>query len=497
MNRPADANRNFPEALSDPQGFFVAQSTRWNDRFHNKHTPFMPAAEAPVEESPETDSDHSAVPSPGTHPRTPVNGNAKRRNGIPVKSQPQASSLPLSEIVAARRRLHGTIVYTECAESASLSELTGCQVYCKREYLQRTGSFKERGARNALALLSTEEKARGVIAASAGNHALGLAWHGRALGIPVTVVMPKTAPLVKVATCRRIGANVVLHGDTFDQARAYAAELRRANGLTYIHPFDNCDVIAGQGTLGLEILEQVPNLDAVLIPVGGGGLLAGVATALKTLKPEVEIIGVEPENAACFAAALRESKPVRIPTKFTLADGLAVAEAGHHTLELARNLVDRVVTVREDALALAILRLAELEKAVVEGAGATGLAALLCGAVPELAGKRVVIPLTGGNIDPLAHSRVVEKGLAADGRIYRFHALISDRPGGLAHLSAILAAAGANVTEIVHNRTFAGPDLSTVQVLCTVETRDREHITEINSRLAAEGVQLTKNDLPS
>jgi len=400
-------------------------------------------------------------------------------------------TLPLSHIIAARHRLQGAILKTDCPESRALSEATGCTVFCKREYLQRTGSFKERGARNALAQLSREERTRGVIAASAGNHALGLAWHGKELGIPVTVVMPNTAPLVKVATCRRLGANVVLHGDTFDQARAHAVHLTQTNSLAYIHPFDDPRVIAGQGTLGLEILEQVPDVEAVLIPVGGGGLLAGVATVLRALKPDVLIIGVEPEAAACFSAAEKACSPVRVQIQFTLADGLAVAEAGRHTFALAAPLVDKIVTVREDALALAILRLAEMEKAVVEGAGAASLAALLSGAVPELNGKRVVVPLTGGNIDPLAHCRVVEKGLAADGRIYRFNAYINDRPGGLAHLAATLASTGANITEITHNRTFAGPDLSTVHVLCTVETRDKEHIQEVNQGLANAGIKVS------
>jgi threonine dehydratase len=407
----------------------------------------------------------------------------------PTGSEP-IRPLPLSEIFAASQRLSGAIAESPCSESIALSEITGTTLFCKREYLHRTGSFKERGARNALALLSREQAAKGVVAASAGNHALGLAYHGRALGIPVTVAMPRFAPLVKVATCRRLGANVILHGNTFDEARAAADQLARDKGLAYLHPFDDRNVIAGQGTLALEVLDQVPDLDAILVPIGGGGLIAGVASVLRTLKPGVEIIGVEPENAACFKAALTAGHPVGITPRFTLADGLAVAKAGAQTLALAAGLVDRVVTVREDAIALAILRLAELEKAVVEGAGATALAALLSGVVPELAGKRVVIPLTGGNIDPLAHSRVIERGLAADGRIYRFNALISDRPGSLAHLSAALAVAGANVTEIVHNRTFAGPDLSSVHVLCTVETRDREHIDEINRHLTREGVCL-------
>ncbi len=401
-------------------------------------------------------------------------------------------SLPLADIVAARQRLNGAIAVTPCSESIALSEITGCELFCKREYLHRTGSFKERGARNALALLLEERgPGHGVIAASAGNHALGLAWHGRSLGIPVTVVMPRYAPLVKVATCRRLGANVILKGNTFDEAKAHADQLAAENGLDYIHPFDNLHVIAGQGTLALEILDQVPDLDAVLVPIGGGGLAAGVITVLRTLKPGVKIIGVEPENAASFSAALAAGKTVEITPSYTLADGLAVAKTGERPFALAKEGLDEIVTVREDAIALAILRLAELEKAVVEGAGASALAALLGGALPGLKGKRVVIPLTGGNIDPLAHSRVIEKGLATDGRIYRFNVLISDRPGGLAQLSAILAEAGANVTEIVHNRTFAGPDLSSVHVLCTVETRDREHIAEIKQRLALEGVRLS------
>ena len=287
-----------------------------------------------------------------------------------------------------------------------------------------------------------------------------------------------------------------MHGDTFDEARAEADRLAAERQLTYIHPFDDPHVIAGQGTLAFEILEQVPDAEAILIPVGGGGLLAGMATVLHALKPDLEIIGVEPAHAACFAAGLTAEAPVRVATKFTLADGLAVAEAGQHTLAIARPLVRRMVQVSEEHLALAMLRLAEMEKCIIEGAGAAGLAALLGGSLPDLQGRRVVLLLTGGNIDPLAHSRVIERGLAADGRIYRFDALISDRPGGLAHLSGVLAAAGSNVTEIVHNRTFAGPDLSRVHVLCTIETRDRAHISEIQQRLAEKGVELSTGERP-
>jgi threonine dehydratase len=402
------------------------------------------------------------------------------------------TTVSLAEIVAARARINGSVIRTPCPESAALSELTGAQIFCKQEFLQRTGSFKERGARNALAQLSPEQVRRGVIAASAGNHALGLSWHGRQLGIPVTVVMPRFAPLVKVGRCRQFGATVVLHGDTFEDARSEADRLAQERQLTYVPAFDDPKVIAGQGTLAFEILEQVPDAEAVLVPVGGGGLLAGVATVLHALKPELQIIGVEPANAACFAAGLAAGKPVRVATRFTLADGLAVAQAGEQTLSIARPLVHKMVEVQEEALALAMLRLAELEKCIVEGAGAAGLAAFLGGQLPELAGHKVVLLLTGGNIDPLAHSRVIERGLAADGRIYRFDVLLTDRPGGLAHLSAVLANVGANVTEIVHNRTFAGPDLSRVHVLCTVETRDRAHITEIQKSLLENGVEVVQ-----
>jgi threonine dehydratase len=410
---------------------------------------------------------------------------------------PAEAPVSLSEIVSARRRLDGVIVRTPCIPSAALSELTGAHIFCKQEYLQRTGSFKERGARNALAQLTPEAAQRGVIAASAGNHALGLAWHGRLLGIPVTVVMPRFAPLVKVSRCRKFGATVRLHGDTFEEARREAGRIAAEQQLAYIHPFDDPQVIAGQGTLAFEILEQVPDAEAVLIPVGGGGLLAGMATVFHELKPDLQIIGVEPANAACFAAGLAAGTPVRIPTRYTLADGLAVAEAGQNTFAIAQPLVHQMAQVTEESLALSILRLAELEKCIIEGSGAAGLAALIGGNLPSLKGRRVVLLLSGGNIDPLAHSRVIERGLAADGRIYRFDVLLSDRPGALAHLAGVLATAGANVTEIVHNRTFAGPDLSRVHVLCTVETRDRDHITEIQSCLAENGVERFDRERPS
>lgn len=394
-----------------------------------------------------------------------------------------------ADILAARDRIRGGVYETPCSPSPALSELTGCEIHCKLESLQRTGSFKERGARNALLLLSDDERKRGVIAASAGNHALALAWHGAALGSPVTVVMPRYAPLVKQANCRRYGATVILHGESFAEAKTRADEIAAAEGRTYIHGYDDPAIIAGQGTIGLEVLEQTPQVDAIVIPVGGGGLLAGVALAVKQLRPEVQIIGVEPTASQCFAAALERGAPCRVDSQPTLADGLAVSVAGANALELARSRMDKLVMVTEQELALAVVRLMELEKTVVEGAGAASLAGLLNDKLPELRGKRVVLLLCGGNIDLKTLPRLIDTALVADGRLARFTAVISDRPGGLAKLTSILAATGVSVKEIDHDREFSGPNVAAVNVLCTVETRDAAQIEELYRELTAAGVK--------
>ncbi len=363
------------------------------------------------------------------------------------------------------------------------------KIYCKLDNLQRTGSFKERGARNALAQLPPEQQKKGVIAASAGNHAQALAYQGKLLGIPATVVMPKFAPLIKVNNCQKLGATVVLHGKDFAEAKTRAHEIAGANALAYIDGYDDPAIIAGQGTMGLEIAAQVPELDAVIVPVGGAGLLAGVALAIKTLRPRAKIIAVEAENVASFSAALREGKPTRIATHPTLADGLAIAQVGRNAFEIAQKLTDKAVIVTEEQIAVSILRIVELEKGVVEGAAATPLAACLSGQLPELAGKRVVLLLCGGNIDPNVLSRVIERGLVADGRLSRFNALISDRPGGLADLTAEIASTGASIKQVVHDRAFADSDVSAVHVLCTVETRDRNHLAALRAQLKAHGVE--------
>ena len=409
-----------------------------------------------------------------------------------MNSATVATEVPvtLADIEAARERIRGGIYESPCVESIPLSQLTGAHIYCKLDYLQRTGSFKERGARNALLQLSAAQRERGVIAASAGNHAQGIAYHGALLVIPVTVVMPKFAPLIKVTNCRQLGATIVLHGADLSEARAEAETIAAREGLTFIHPFDNAHVIAGQGTIALEILEQTPTAQAIVAPVGGGGLLAGIGTVVAARKPGVRVIGVEPDHAACLTAALAAGHPVPVALSHTLADGLAVAQAGARPFEILRRVVDQVVTVDEATIALAVLRLIELEKSVVEGAGAAPLAAFLAGRLDSLKGSDVVLVLCGGNIDLTILDRVIEIGLVADGRLSRFTVSISDRPGGLARLAEIIASTGASIKEIVHDRAFSGPDLSEVRVVCVVETTGHEHVTHLHRALADAKVKI-------
>jgi threonine dehydratase len=394
-----------------------------------------------------------------------------------------------ADIEAARERSKGAVYYSPCLPSIPLSELTGMEIFCKLDNLQRTGSFKERGACNVLSQLPADQKKRGVIAASAGNHGQALAYQGKLLGVPATVVMPKHAPLIKVSNCQKLGARVVLHGKDFAEAKTRAHEIAAKDKLAYIDGYDDPAIIAGQGTMGLEILEQVPNVDAVIVPVGGAGLIAGVSLAVKTKRPKVKIIAVEAENVASFSAALKAGKPTRIEMQPTLADGLAIPQVGKNAFEIAKSRVDRAVIVTEEQIALSILRIVELQKGVVEGAAATPLAACLSGALRNLARKRVVLLLCGGNIDPNVLSRVIERGLVADGRLSRFVAVISDRPGGLADLTTQIAVSGASIKQVVHDRAFAGSDVSAVHVLCTVETRNREHLSLLRKKLREHGVE--------
>ena len=401
------------------------------------------------------------------------------------------SPVTLADIEAARERIRGGIYESPCVESIPLSQLTGAHIYCKLDYLQRTGSFKERGARNALLQLSAAQRERGVIAASAGNHAQGVAYHGALLGIPVTVVMPKFAPLIKVTNCRQLGATIVLHGADLSEARAARRGDRRARRPD-VHPSVRQrarDRRPGHDRARDPRADARPS-QAIVAPVGGGGLLAGIGTVVAARKPDVRVIGVEPEHAACLTAALAAGHPVPVRLSHTLADGLAVAQAGARPFEILRRVVDQVVTVDEATIALAVLRLIELEKSVVEGAGAAPLAAFLAGRLDSLKGSDVVLVLCGGNIDLTILDRVIEIGLVADGRLSRFTVSISDRPGGLARLAEIIASTGASIKEIVHDRAFSGPDLSEVRVVCVVETTGHEHVAQLHRALADAKVRI-------
>ena len=373
------------------------------------------------------------------------------------------------DVSTAHFRIRSGVVRTRCTHSRTLSALTGMKIYLKHEWEQATGSFKERGARNSLLALEPEQKKKGVVAASAGNHALALAYHGRELGIPVTVLMPSIAPLTKITKCRALEANVVLEGDTIADAALAARSYVENDGMKYINGFDDFNIIAGAGSVGLEILEDAKDIDAIVVPVGGGGLIAGIALAVKTINPKVQIIGVEPDRCPSMAAAMAAGQVVKVPTAPTLADGLAVPTVGPRSFEVLRPRVDKLVTVSEKDISVALLRLVETEKLVQEGAGAAGIAACLAGKLPELEGKNVAVLLCGGNIDTSTLGNVLERGLVNDGRLIRFSAVVPDRPGGIAGLCAVIAFVGASIKQIVHERAWLQEDSHAVQVDVTCE----------------------------
>jgi threonine dehydratase len=401
-------------------------------------------------------------------------------------SEPGSEAVRVADVEAARARLAGVIYETPCAYSQSLSDLTGTRVFVKLENLQMTGSFKERGAANVLLQLSSEERRRGVVTASAGNHGLAVAFHSARLGIAAVIVMPEWAPLTKVLSARRQGAEVVLHGDNYDEAYARAREIEAARRLVFVHPFDDPRVIAGQGTIGLELAAQVPDLDAALVPVGGGGLVSGLAVALKSRRPAAEVIGVQADEIAAMKAALEAGTRVTVAPAPTIADGIAVRRVGEHTLPLARRWVDQVVSVSEEEIANAILLLLEIEKTVVEGAGAVPLAALVNKKV-ALAGKTVALVLSGGNIDVNLVSRIIERGLVKAGRLVRLAVMLRDRPGQLARLTALVAEMRANVLHILHDRAFSRARLGETEVELTLETSGREQIEAVNRHLTEAG----------
>lgn len=395
----------------------------------------------------------------------------------------------LLDIQAARARLGHAVSRTPCPLSHTLSRLCGCNTYFKLENLQMTGSFKERGALNKLLQLSTAEQEAGVVAASAGNHAQGVAHHATRLGIRSVIVMPKATPLVKISNTCDLGGEVVLHGTNYDEALAYAKQLSAEHGFTFVHAFDDEAIIAGQGTIGLELLEEETRFDAVIVPIGGGGMISGMAIALKESQPHLRIIGVEPENFASMKAAVKEGRTIEIPAHPTIADGLAVKRAGERTSEIVRRYVDEIVTVSEDEIASAILKLLEIEKTVVEGGGATGLAAVLFGKINALAGQKVAIVISGGNIDPNLLSKIIERGLAKDGRMVRIRAMMRDRPGELARICQHVAEQGANILEVGHNRAFSNLEVGGVEIDLTLEARGHDHVHQLLQALRKDGIE--------
>jgi threonine dehydratase len=395
-------------------------------------------------------------------------------------------SIGLADVMAARERLRGSIYYSPCPHSQMLSTLTGQQVYLKLENLQMTGSFKERGALNRIALLTPEQAGRGVIAASAGNHAQGVAYHATKRGIRSLIVMPLTTPLVKVTATREFGAEVLLHGANYDEAYEEATRLCVDRGMTFIHPFDDAAVMAGQGTIGLELLEQIPQLEAVVVPIGGGGVIGGIACAIKETRPEIRVVGVQTSRVASMVAAVEAGRPVTIEPATTIADGIAVRRAGDLTLPMVENYVDEICTVDEDEIAGAILVLLEREKTLAEGAGAAALAALLQHKT-SLQGAHTAVMVCGGNIDVTLLARIIERGLVQDGRLIRLRIHLLDKPGALHELTRLIAEHRANIVDTLHNRAYYGVNLGDTVIDITMETRGREQVAELLEALTAEG----------
>jgi threonine dehydratase len=394
--------------------------------------------------------------------------------------------LQLSDIQAALERIRSAIRVSPCTHSETFSALTSNSIFLKLDNQQRTGAFKERGALNKLLTLSQDERSRGVIAASAGNHAQGVAYHAGRHKIAARIVMPLPTPLTKVSATRAYGAEVVLHGANYDEAYEKAVEQSQQDGLTLIHAFDDDAVIAGQGTLGLEILQQHPSIEVIVAPIGGGGLIGGIACAVKETNPAVQIFGVQPARIPSMKAAVAEGKPVTLKSAKTIADGIAVRRAGERTLPLVQKYVDDIVTVEEEEIANAILLLLEREKTLAEGAGAAAIAAVLNRKLP-LQGKKIAVLVCGGNIDVTLLSRIIERGLVKDGRLVRLRVHLPDYPGALHRLTGILADHRANIVETAYDRAYHGVNLGDTAIDITMETRGPDHIAELLAALVSAG----------
>lgn len=434
--------------------------------------------------------------SPATPPRAPSARSAPSPAARPAraaKAAPAAFPVTIADIWHAQEVLRKKITNTPLVHSRTFSAMTGADVYLKAEMLQRSGSFKIRGATYKMSRLSKEQRAHGVITASAGNHAQGVAIAARDAGVPCTIFMPRFAPLAKVTATRSYGAEVVLYGDTYDDAYARCMEVQRETGATYIPAFDDPDVIAGQGTLGLEILNQQPDVDMLIVPIGGGGLIAGIALAAKALKPDIRVIGVQAAGAGSCRASLDKGEVATLPAISTIADGIAVKRPGQITFPIIQALVDEVLLINDEQIIHAVLLLLERCKFLVEGAGAIGVAALLSGLI-EVKGHTVVCPLSGGNIDINLVSRFIQHGLSAAGRFLAIHSLIPDRPGELLRLLQVIADEGVNVLDVNHHRMSSHVPIQQVEVILTLETRDRAHCEQLMGVLRERGYQVVETE---
>jgi threonine dehydratase len=396
----------------------------------------------------------------------------------------------LKDIQAAAQRIANGIVHTPSVPGLAFSDIVPGRLYLKLESMQRTGSFKDRGALNRLLDLNDDQKRRGVVTASAGNHAQALAYHCGRLGIPASVVMPDATPLIKISNTLRYGARVSTHGATLTDSMVEARRIESEEGLTMVHAFDDELVIAGQGTVGLEIAEQVPDVTCVVVPIGGGGLISGIATALKTLTPNVRVIGVESAAAPSAKASREAGKVVHIEATETIADGIAVKRVGDHTFPIIEKLVDDIVTVSESETAAAVHRLLERQKIVAEGAGAVTLAALVNRKIAIKPDEVTVAIVSGGNIDVNIIARIINRGLVTEGRITHLMIKMRDRPGSLARLTKMVAEAGANVLEIGHRRAFADVSVGEVEIVMHLETRGEDHVREIIRLMEADGLRV-------
>jgi threonine dehydratase len=407
---------------------------------------------------------------------------------VQIEQQPTSK-----DIVEARATLAGQIERTPCLKSRTLSDILGCELWLKFENLQFTASFKERGALNYLSVLDDQERAKGVVAMSAGNHAQGVAYHASRLGIPATIVMPEGTPQVKVENTARFGAEVIVTGATLEDAFDAATTIGNERGLTFVHPYDDPRVIAGQGTRGFEILEAAPDIDCLIVPIGGGGLISGIAIAAKSLKPEIEIVGVQAE---LYPAMYNLIKGADLPARGdTLAEGIAVKAPGRLTSAIVREHVDDIVLVTEMALERAVAQLINIEKTVVEGAGAAGLAAVFADRA-RFRGRKVATVLCGGNIDTRLLASVLTRDLARQGRLAQLTIDLQDRPGQLARVANILGAAGANIVEVLHQRVFSDLPAKGAELEVVIETRDRDHLEATVAALEKDGLTVACHTMP-